>query len=223
MGQSNSGKQALVILVGITADEMKRKYVYNFFSKNSPYDVYVPTLPQRLGVRFCAWRLHRYLMRNVKPRSYSRVHFFNYISGGVIYRSATDRWPLPNIGRVVYGRGPVQEAIPRELVNHYGRIKLWISQGKMITDLATDWLARLPYPTSLDEQGLTIETGVSALARSLAINPEDLPPEAWEPGKLLPGASSYINVAESHDQVYTSPRYLSTVLHFFNEGVFNTE
>jgi len=216
-----STKQALVILVGITADKMKRGNVYRAFSQRTLYDVFLPELPQRLGVRWSAWWLHRYLEKTVRIQQYSRVHFFNYISGGVVFRYVATRWPIPNAGRVVYDRGPIQEEVPRALVKRYGRLVLCISRGKMLTDLAGDWLERLPFPRSLEEQGLVVETGISSVAQSLGISSEGVPAETWNPERLLPGASDVIKVTESHDEVYTSPRYLSTVRSFLQHGRFN--
>lgn len=213
-------KEALVILVGITADQMKRKYALRYFSRNLPHDVFLPELPQRLGVRWCAWRLNRYLAKTVRAPKYHRVHFLNYISGGAIFRYLYRRRALPNAGRVVYDRGPLQEEVPKALMKRHGRLVLWVAQGKMVTDLAGDWWEQLPFPRTLGEQGLLIEKGGSFLVKSLGITAEKVREEAWDHGRLLPGSADVLEVEESHDDVYTSPRVLAAMCQFLENGRF---
>jgi len=215
-------KEALVILVGITADEMKRNYFLSSFSKGLPCDVFLPELPQRLGVSWCAWRLSKYFAKRIRTPEYSRVHFLNYISGGAVFRYLSMRWPVPNVGRIVYDRAPLQEEVPRLLVKRHGKLALWLSQGKMLTDLAAEWWDRLPFRPSLGEQGLVIEKGVSFLADSLGIYSENLSGDVWNRERLLPGATDGLEVKESHDDVYTSPAVLSAMCRFLENGAFAT-
>ncbi len=215
-----SAKQALVILVGITADEMKRNSVGRYFERNSGYDVFVPDMPQRFGVRVCSWWLRRYLRDTVQVDTYDRVSFLNYVSGGIIFRRELSRRPLANIGRVVYDRGPIQEEVPRALVRKYTWFLMSLFKSHMIADVAGKWIYRLPYPLSMGEQGLMIELGTSLMAHDLGINEEDIPAEAWDPEFMLPGADDVTRRSESHDDVYSSLAFLSFALRFFETGKF---
>lgn len=215
-----STKQALVILVGITADEMKRSSVGRYFERNSDYDVYVPNMPQRFGVRACSRWLRRYLRNTVQVEAYDRVNFLNYVSGGIIFRHELSRRPLANIGRVVYDGGPIQEEVPRALVRKYTWFLLTLFKSHMIADVAGKWIYRLPYPPSMGEQGLMIELGTSFMAHEMGINEEDIPSEAWDPECMLPGADDVIRMPESHDDVFSSPAFLSLALRFFETGKF---
>ena len=107
-----SAKQALVILVGITAGEMKRTSAGRYFERNSGYDVYVPNMPKRFGVRVCSRWLRRYLRNTVQAGTYDRVNFLNYVSGGIVFRHELSRRPLANIGRVVYDRALFRRRCP---------------------------------------------------------------------------------------------------------------
>ncbi len=215
-----STKQALVILVGITADEMKRTSVGRYFERNSDFDVYVPNMPQRFGVRVCSRWLRRYLKNTVHVENYDRVNFLNYVSGGIVFRHELSRRPLANIGRVIYDRGPIQEEVPRVLVRKHTRFLLSLFKSQMISDVAGNWIYRLPYPPSMGEQGLMIELGATFMAKDLGINEEDIPPEAWDPECMLTGADDVIRMPESHDDVFSSPAFLSLALRFFASGKF---
>jgi len=72
----------------------------------------------------------------------------------------------------------------------------------------------------MGEQGLMIELGASLMANDLGINGEALPSEAWDPELMLPGADDVIRVPESHDDVFSSPAFLSLALRFFASGKF---
>ena len=220
MGSSGYDREALVILVGITADEFKRQSVLQFFTDRSPFETFLPKLRQWMGVRAASWALHKYLETTVGGGKYARVHFLNYISGGVMFRYVANRWSLPNVGRVVYDRGPIQEEVPVILVRKYWKLPLMIGRGKMLTDLSGDWLDRLPFPPSDGEQGLLVERGVSALAQSLHLSSDSIPAERWNHDRLLPGAHDVLAVPESHDDVYTSPKFLSAALGFLQHGAF---
>jgi hypothetical protein len=211
---------ALVILVGVTANPMKRGAVRNYFQRQSAFDVFVPNLPQWMGLSLCSRWLVRYLVSKFTAREYHYVHFLNYISGGFIFRSINGRCDFLRLGRVVYNRAPIQELVPRQLIRKYSEIGLVLSRGKMLTDLARGSLKDLPFPSSLKEQGLIIETEASLLARSLGLSRASVPLDAWNYTHLLPGASDVLEVSLSHDDVYQSEQFLSQALHFLNYGKF---
>ena len=213
-------RRALVVLVGITADKSKRASVLEYFSQTDEYDVYVPKLPQRLGVNYCAQWLKRYLSRTVVPQRYHRVDYIHYISGGLIFRHAIQTPLAIDTGRLVFIRGPIQEMVPAALVSKYGKFLTLFLLGKMVLDLSTADLSRPPLPQAFEERGLIIETGVSALAGSLGLSSETVPPEAFRPEQLLPGATDWRRVPESHDDVYSSPSVLSLALEFLRYGRF---
>ena len=136
------------------------------------------------------------------------------------FRRELSRKPLANMGRVVYDRSPIQEEVPRALVGKYTWFLLSLFKSQMIADVAGKWIYRLPYPASMGEQGLMIELGTSFMARDLEINEEDIPPEAWDPELMLPGADDVVRMPESHDDVFSSPAFLSVALRFFETGKF---
>ena len=94
------------------------------------------------------------------------------------------------------------------MVRKHTRLLLSLFKSQMIADVAGNWVYRLPYPPSRGEQGLMIELGATFMAKDLGINEEDIPPEAWDPELMLPGADDVIRVSESHDVVFSSPAFL---------------
>ena len=106
------------------------------------------------------------------------------------------------------------------MVRKHTRFLLSLFKSHMIADVAGNWIYRLPYPPSMGEQGLMIELGATFMAKDLSINEEDILPEAWDPELMLPGADDVIRVPESHDDVFSSPAFLSVALRFFASGKF---
>lgn len=212
---------ALVILVGVTAGSKKRSSVRNYFERESTFDVFVPNLPQWLGLNLCAHWLVGYLSLNLKARKYTYVHFLNYVSGGFIFRSIDGRCDFVETGRVLYNRAPIQEEVPRQLARKFTKLGLLFAQGKMLTDLTGASIQDLPFPRSRQEQGLIIETEASLLAKSLGLSRASVPPEAWEHNRLLPNATDVLEVRLSHDDVYESELVLSQALHFLTHGKFS--
>ena len=98
------------------------------------------------------------------------MNFLNYVSGGIVFRHELSRRPLANIGRVVYGRGPIEEEVPRALVRKHTWFLLSLFKSHMIADVAGKWIYRLPYPPSMGEQGFMIELGTSFMAHEMGIN-----------------------------------------------------
>jgi len=216
-------RACIIVLVGVTADANKVASVRMFFESNFEGGTMVPDMPQRKGMRHCAeWLLNYLNQENVFAR-FDAVHFLNYISGGFVFRLASQRISSDRIGRVVYTRGPIQELVPRQLVRRYTWPLVWLTQGRMITDLAGTLPGEVPQCRLGRETGLIIETGTSDLARSLGLGPHSVSQKAWEPEAMLQGATDVIRVPESHDDVYTSERVLTAVLNFFRTGQFQPQ
>jgi hypothetical protein len=212
--------EALLVLVGITATRRSRTSLSSFFAGHGAYQTFVPRLPLRRGLRPSARWLERYLARTVRTQERGPLHVLAYIAGGAVLRCLAESARLPDLARVLYVRGPVQELVPAAMVRRYGRLLARLLGGRSMIDLADGWPAALPLPRVLGEQGLLIEQGVSSLARSLGLGPESVAAASWDPERLLPGAHAVLRVPESHDEVYTSQRLLAAALDFFRSGRF---
>jgi len=216
-------REALVILPGVTADRRKRAFVAEYFRSHTRFDVFVPVLWQRLGLPFCAGQLRRFIERRIASAGYDQVHFLCYISGGFILRLAASGWRFDRCGRVVFVRSPLQEQVPTLLVERYGRLLTLIKAGKMVVDLAGGAKDRLPLPRTAQDQGLVLERGVSQLASSLGLRPEDFEGLKAAGEFNLPGGRGVLLAEESHDEVYTSELLLDRVACFLARGSFDTE
>jgi len=212
--------QSLLVLVGITATARDRRRLARFFAAQGGYRMFVPRLPLRRGLRPSARWLARYLERRVRPQERGPIHVLAYIAGGAVLRCLALGAPLPDLARVLYVRGPVQELVPAAMVRRYGRLLARLLAGRSMIDLADGWPAALPFPRASGGQGLIIEQGVSSRARSLGLGPESVAAGDWDAERLLPGASAVLRVPESHDQVYASPGLLDSAIEFFRHGRF---
>jgi len=214
-------KEALVILPGVTADRRKRNFLEEYFRSHTGYDVFLPALWQRFGLSFCAGQLDRFLRRSIAPAGYDHVHFLCYISGGFILRLAASRRPFDKWGRIVFVRSPIQERVPPLLVARYGRLPTLLRAGKMVVDLAGSSKERLPLPDTGNDQGLVLERGVSRLASSLGLRPEDFA-DLRAAGEFdISGSTQVLLASESHDEVYTSEALLGSVARFLASGSFD--
>ena len=220
MNRPPGNRTALVILVGITARRTQRRHLRSCYSAGGNLDVHLPYIPFALGLTFCRWWIASYLRWRVFGRDYVVIHFLNFIGGGYLFRALGRELQGQPIGRIVYVRSPIQEEIPRILAGRYGRLGLTLVGGRMMADLSTTWISRLPFPRAGGEKGLIVETGVSRLARSLGLERSRLPDSAWAAGTLLPGADDVLEVAASHDEIYDDDEVLAGVLTFIANGRF---
>jgi hypothetical protein len=220
LGSSRGDRDALVILVGVTADRRKRQYVEAYFQEQRCFEVFVPGMPQWLGLGFCRHWLRRYLHARLAGKDFGHVHFLNYISGGFVFRSIASDCDFLRLGRIVYDRAPIQEELPRLLATRYTTPGLVLARGKMLADLASERIHSLPFPGDTLEQGLIVEGLPSALAQQYGLSRNSPPPAAWDWDRLLPHAADVIELPLSHDDVYDSELFLSQANAFYAHGTF---
>ena len=213
-------KEALVILPGITATPAKQVFLRNYFETHTDYQVFLPRLWQRLGIRGSAWQLHRFMEKRVKPSRYASVHFLSYISGGFILRAMLSRSLLVNIGRLVHVRSPLQEQVPGLVISTHGRVAAFLVKGRMMFDLASAWKDRLPFANTGHVQGLIIERGLSEMAAKLGLEGSDFDGIRNSGEFVVAAADEELVVPESHDEVYTSEALLARMVSFFKVGKF---
>lgn len=211
--------EALVVLVGITANWRKRRHLRRFLAAHCDFDVYVPALPYRKPLReVAAWYEH-YLEHEVRPERYAKLHTITYIAAGSLLRCLP---PASQVlfERMVYFRGPYQELVAPWLVQRVGRFAAGLIAGKSALDLANGWPARLPQQQLAQHEALIVEEGRSRMARLLGITSEEFGESSWSAAQMLPSAEAVLRVPESHDDVYTSDTVLAAALDFIQHGTF---
>lgn len=216
---SGSKREALVVLVGITANWRKRRHLRRFLAAHYDYDVYVPALPYRKPLREAAAWYEHYLEHEVRPARYVKLHAIAYIAAGSLLRCLPPDNQLL-FERMVYFRGPYQELVAPWLVQRVGRFAAGLIAGKSALDLANGWPARLPQQQLARHEALIIEEGRSRMARLLGITSEEFDETSWSAAQMLPSAEAVLRVSESHDDVYTSDAVLAAALSFIQHGVF---
>jgi hypothetical protein len=206
----------LLVLTGITAGWCKRRLLLRELQARSGSRVVMPWLPWALGLRGCAGWLRAYL----RWRGVRRVNVLAYIGGGYVLRAMAAGGMTLEPQRIVYDRGPLQEAVPAILLRRFGRLGLCLTGLAAVVGLAdAAWLSGLPLPRGAQGTAILIETRASKLALSLGLEPEVLP----DPQDLLPGADASELLPLSHDDVYTAPGFLALALSFLATGRLEPE
>jgi hypothetical protein len=214
-----ANRQALIVLVGITANGRKRRHLRRYFNSHCDYDVFVPDLPYRRPLAEAAAWYSDYLVNEVKAERYDRLHGIAYIAAGALLRCLPPDGPL-RFERMVCFRGPYQERVAARLVQRIGRRLAGLVAGKTALDLADGWPDRLPLRRHARHEALIVEEGRSRMARWLGIRAFDIPAESWSDMELLPGAEAVLHVPQSHDDVYTADTVLAAALEFIRHGQF---
>jgi hypothetical protein len=212
-------REALLVLVGVTANRRKRRGLLRHFSSRCNHDVFVPDLPYRKPLHeVAAWYVD-YVTNVVRPERYARLHCIAYIAAGVMLRSLPPERRL-GFERIVYFRGPYQELVAARLAQRIGRGLAGLVMGRTAVDLAEGWAERFPLRREAAHEALIVEEGRSDMARWLGIGASDIPPASWSDEALLPTAEAVLHIPESHDDVYTSESVLNATLEFILHGNF---
>lgn len=207
---------ALVILTGITADKAAKDHVRDHYRRHSHFRVFLPNLCQYFGINFAARQLCHFIDKHDLSQ-FERCHFICYISGGFILHRALANNPLPNLGRVVYLRSPLQERVPELSLRRYGPLPL-LKFGKILLDLADDRKDRLPEVAT--DFGYVIEQGLSAQAKALGLTPDDFARCCHDSHFAIASDRPILTTPLSHDQVYSDDTLLAQMLAFIESGSF---
>lgn len=211
IGGENPGTVPLLVLTGMTAGWRRRGRLRRSLKARTHAKIMMPWLPWALGLRGCATWLGAYL----RWRGLRRADVLAYIGGGYVLRAMAAKGMALEPQRIVYDRGPMQEAVPALLVNRFGRIGLCLTGYAAVVGAAdAAWLSGLPLPRGTRGTAVLVETEASRLARALGVRPEGLP----DPQALLPGADAAALVQLSHDDVYTAPAFLEAAMTFLATG-----
>lgn len=206
----------LLVLTGITAGWRGRRVLRQRLRARTDARVVMPWMPWALGLRGCAAWLGAYL----RWRGLRRVDVLAYIGGGYVLRAMAARGMALEPQRIVYDRGPVQEAVPARLLCRFGRLGLCLTGRAAVVGLADAvWLSSLPLPLGARGTAVLVETQASRLAQALGLRPQGMP----DPQALLPGADAAALLPLSHDDVYAAPGFLDLALAFLATGRLKPE
>lgn len=215
-GGDDPGAVPLLVLTGITAGWRKRQGLRRGLRARTGARVVMPWLPWALGLRGCAAWLGAYL----RWHGLRRVDVLAYIGGGYVLRAMAAGGMALEPQRIVYDRGPLQEAVPARLLRRYGRLGLCLTGQAAVVGLAdAEWLSRLPLPRGVRGTAVLVETRASRLAQALGLRPQGLP----DPLALVPGADAAALLPLSHDDVYAAPGFLDPALAFLATGQLEPE
>ena len=122
------------------------------------FDLYVADYLTRGGLASSRARLQRYILENHLGR-YQRLHVFAFIAGAWTINPLIEQGKVPNLGRVIYDRSPLQERAPAIAADRL-RLLAWLRYGSTIFDIA-----RSPY-APIDPPGIDVALVVESTATS---------------------------------------------------------
>lgn len=183
------------------------------------FDVFVLDYRSRRSVERGVSNLVDLIDRNRLNR-YERVHVFAYILGGYTLNLALLESPMPNLGRVVYDRSPLQELAPRLASAGLFGAMVWVAVGPVISDLAfTPYTPLLP--SAGREIGLIVENRATDFVRKRKEKALAMRPLTFDPARLGQDFDAVWHVPFNHDEMYTNFEVVGPeLLHFFRFGDF---
>jgi hypothetical protein len=210
--------EALIIMGGFTATVAATEGAAAYFRKNGDYQVFNADFQSKDGLSICVHRFKQYLSE-IEMGRYKKVHFFCYIMGGMVLSEFLKQESIPNLGRIVLDRGPLQEQVPIVTIKSYPDVfmrKIW---GQTLFDLATtDYRS---FANCNAEIGLIIETKPSKLVLfhiNQVLNADKL---SFEPDTIMNGYKDYTYIPFDHDEMYSRiEEYGSLVRCFLKTGTF---
>lgn len=212
MTQVSFQKELLVVLPGLTAMLSQCRQGEAFLRQHSHFDV----LYIRFGMRWGTARCASHVAQQLAPiqSNYPKIHFLNYIRGGMSFLAFIKEASLQNLRNVIFDRGSAAEQVAKKLSGIFGPLTR-IVFGMGVEDVASwkpdQWRWSAPEES---RTGVLIEQGTSRIAKFLGIGPKQI---------VLPQAFRFdesCEIPESHDDVYTSADFLRTCIHFFETGTF---
>jgi len=206
--------ELLVVLPGITATRRQCRQGEEFLKEHSQFDVLYIRFGMRWGTERCASHVAQQLV-SIQDH-YKKIHFLNFIRGGMAFLTFLKDASVPNLGNVIFDRGSAAEQIAKKLSAVFGPLTPIIF-GLGVEDVANwepnhwQWLAPDGCRT-----GVIIERGISRIARFLKITPHQFVfPECF-------CYDEFCQIPEIHDDVYTSADFLLKSIQFFETGSFQS-
>ncbi len=214
-------EEALIILGGFTATPNELEKATDYFKQNSSYDVLTPDFKSKDGFNACVKNLKQFIS-TAKLGRYKKVHLFCYILGGMILREFLKQDSIPNLGRIVLDRGPLQERLALAVEESYPDFLLDRIWGKTLFDIATFDFSY--FPDCGGDIGLLIETRPAKVIRfhiEQILNQDSL---SFAPDDIMNGYADYAYLPLDHDQTYYEiSEFGPMVLKFFKTGSFGNE
>ena len=166
--------------------------------------------------------LHEFLKEHDLDR-YRRVHVFAYILGGYTFNRFLEKYPVSNLGSVVYDRSPLQELAPKLATTGWFSVLTFIAVGPVVADLAATTYS--PIPLSLERKiGLIVENRATRFIRKRRDRALSMRPLTFEPDSLRQAYDAVFHVRFNHDEMYTNWEIIGPeLLHFFRYGDFSSD
>ena len=209
-------REALLILPGFGDSGKRRKIQLAYFAEKG-YDVFIPSYRDRKSYAETVENLAAFI-EEYDLGEYKSVHVFSYILGSWVLNDYLNAHPLPNLGRIVYDRSPLQERAPM-VVAHRLKILGRIKVGRMVEEFS-----EIPYPplyAQRPEVGLIVECKATLLIRLFKRYAMSFGPLCWEESCFNQKHSDIHYTWLHHDQMYTRMDIIGPqVLHFIRDGSF---
>jgi pimeloyl-ACP methyl ester carboxylesterase len=214
--------EAILVLPGLGMKRSALDGVREFGSTadEAGLDLFVADFRSRRSIEAGVDALHGYL-EELDLDGYEKVHVFAYILGGYTFNRFLEKYPMTNLGSVVYDRSPLQELAPELATKGWFSVLTWIAVGPVVADLAAT--PYQPIPVSDDRSvGLIIENRATKFVRKRRKRALAIRPLTFEPDSLGQSHADVLHVRFNHDEMYTNFDVIGPeLLHFFRFGEFS--
>ncbi len=189
------------------------------------YDVLLPA-QSRKSVQANVQNLRRVLTQTA-AHEYERVHFITYILGGRVLNAYLRQYPMPNLGRVIYDRSPIQEWAPAASHDLYPSFVIDVLKGPIVREIKDT--SYRPLPADMRKHrairvGLIIENSATPFMknkrklvrkyRGRKLN--------FAPTQFKQAHDDFMHTRLNHDQMYTHLGEISgEIFYFLEHGRFS--
>ena len=163
------------------------------------FDLYVADYLTRGGLASSRARLERYVVDNRLDR-YQRLDVFAFIAGAWTINPLIEQGQLPNLGRVVYDRSPLQERAPAIAVDRL-RLFAWLRYGSTIFDIARSSYTPINRPDV--DVALMVESSATVFITHHTQAARALGPISFDCDSLRQRHDDCGYIAINHNELYT--------------------
>jgi hypothetical protein len=213
--------EAVLVLPGLGYPTEGSADIARFAARLSDegYDVFVPAYAERDSIDASADVLLGFIDDHALA-SYTHIHVFAYILGGVVLNRVLARRDMPNLASIVYDRGPLQERADVIVTTRLPLVAKALI-GQVVFELAE--LESAPYEGSA-RVGIIVENRATWFVRLYERDARALGPITFAPDALGQPLDDGIVVWLDHFEMYHRFDIVGDdVVHFFAHGRFRDE
>ncbi len=215
-----SKNEALLILGGELGKKKDLIDLEEYIAQRCNYDVINMDYRSKKGLDKCVKNLKKELIK-INYEKYDKVNILCFILGGAVLKEYLTDEKIPNLGKLVVIRAPIEERISNIASYIYPNFLIRLTHGKTVIDLSTYDFNSINFPNV--STGLIIETKPNLLAQKIAKklkkkakdNPVIYEKTIFNPDSIMKSFTDHMYVELDHNAMYVNPdMYVENVISF---------